>query len=138
MAKQTVFKKITTQSKLSSRKSTDTLWWELLDKLEGSKGLEFSTGKERGLIAKLIEAVNDKDGLPEDLNSPDGREDGNKINAHAATLYNLFCEGADIAERMMLGGKVFLNYYNSIENKKGNTILSRDKYNETGHTRGDF
>ena len=86
------------------------------------------------IMSKLISALADVEGLPDDLTNPESPEEAEAVNSYAAVLCHLFGEGLEIAEAMLVGEKVEAAY-NDIQDEKGNT---RDMYQETGHSKADF
>ncbi len=86
------------------------------------------------LIPKILTALQNVQDLPDNLDCPQTQNEVNSVNFYAHTLYNLFCDGMDASETMMLEPQV-QKIYDDIQDEKGNT---RDWYDETGHKRGDF
>lgn len=118
-----------------AKKSLDTIWMENLEELEGPRGLQSTLPNDnKDLLSKLIKAMVDRDALPGDLDNPETMSEVEAVDRFANTLYELFCDGAEIAEAMMVGAQVE-KAYEDIQDEKGNT---RDMYAETGHTRADF
>ncbi len=117
------------------RKSLDTAWMDNLGKLEGSMGLQSTIPNDNtDLLSKIVKALADRDKLPCDMDNPETMTEVEAVNEYAQTLYELFCDGASIAEEMMVGAQVEKAYEN-IMDELGET---RDMYDETGHKRSDF
>jgi len=112
----------------------DTTWNENLEKLHGGKGIHILVNDKKDIISKLIKALAHTDCLPDDLNNPQSIAEVWAVDHYATTLYELFCDGAEIAERMMVADAVEKEY-EDIQDEIGNT---RNMMAETGHTDGDF
>ena len=112
----------------------DTEWHKNLEKLEGEFGVLILANDKKDIVSRIIKALKNKEGLSMDLNNPTSLEEAETVDSYATKLYELFCEGAEIAEAMMVGKQVE-KAYTDIQDEKGNT---RDMYKETGHSRGDF
>ncbi len=115
-------------------KNIDYIWNENLDRLRGKNGIHILVNDNKDIISQLIKALADVEGLPADLNNPQAIEEVQAIDDYGIRLYELFCEGAEIAETMIVGGAVEKEY-NDIQDETGNT---RDMNHETGHSEGDF
>lgn len=116
------------------KENIDTLFWENLDKLEGKNGIDILPNDKPDIISRLIKALKDRAGLPDDLNNPETMSEVEAVNEFATTIYELCCEGAETSEALMVGAQV-AKAYEDIMDESGNT---RDPYDETGHTRADF
>ena len=112
----------------------DTAWHENLEKLHGGKGIYILVNDKKDIISKLIKALADTDCLPEDLNNPQSVDEAWAVAHYATSLHELFSEGADIAEAMMVGDAVE-KAYEDIQDETGNT---RNMMAETGHKASDF
>jgi len=138
--KYTTFKERTIMNALNKgqrevKKSLDTTWMDNLEKLEGPRGLQSTIPNDnKDLFSRLIKALADRDALPRDLDNPETTTEVEAVDEFATTLYELFCEGAEKSEAMMVGAQVE-KAYEDIMDESGNT---RDMYAETGHTRADF
>jgi hypothetical protein len=115
-------------------KNIDTIWNENLEKLQGEKGIQILVNDRKDVMSRLIKAFANVDGLPDDLNAPESYDNESAVDNYATALYDLFCEGAEFAEQMMVGRAV-KRIYEAIQDEKGS---ARCPYKETGHTRGDF
>lgn len=125
-------KKSNTQ--IEKAESADSKFCEELDKLEGDRNLQLRDQDPVCLVAQLIEAINDKDLVPDDLNSPDNQDDSEDINIYANRIYNIASEIIECAEAMMLGDEVKKNWEDK-QDEEGNT---RDHADEAGVSNGDF
>ncbi len=112
----------------------DSIWNENFEKLQGSSGIDVLVNDNDDVLSRIVRAVKDVQGLPADLNNPESIEEAEAVNTYATMLHHLFCEGAEIAEAMMLGVQVE-KAYNDIQDETGNT---RDLMHEAGHSDGDF
>ena len=112
----------------------DSKWNENLEKIQSKKGILILVNDNKDIISQLIKALYDVEGLPEDLNNPESSEDAEAVNSYATRLYDLFCEGTQIAESLMVGEAVE-KAYNDIQDENDNT---RNIFHETGHYPGDF
>lgn len=120
------------------KKSLDTTWMDNLERLEGRRGLQSTIPNDnKDLLSKLVKALADRDKLPCDLDNPETLDEVEAVNQYAQTLYELFCDGASIAEAMMVGAQVEKAYEN-IQDEKGETISDHDKMVDAGHSAGDF
>jgi len=119
------------------RENIDTIFWKNLDKLEGPHGVQGLVNDNPDLMSKIHKAIEDKEGLPEDLNNPETEAQAEAVDEYALELYYLFCEGAEIAEAMMVGAKVQREYEKAMEDR-GETMSDYDKMIDAGHSSGDF
>ena len=117
------------------KKSIDTLWEENLKKLEGPRGLQSTIPNDnKDVVSRLIKALADRGKLPCDFDNPETMTEVDAVDLYAAELYDIGCELTGLAESMMVGQQVE-KAYNDIMDELGET---RDMYEETGHSRGDF
>lgn len=116
------------------RITIDSGWNENLKKLQGVSGIDILVNDNEDIVSKIIKALKDMKCIPSDLDNPESEDEAWAVDYYARSLYDLFCEGAEIAEAMMVGADVEKTY-NDIQDEKGNT---RDMYEETGHKRSDF
>lgn len=119
------------------RENIDTLFWGNLGKLEGKNGIDILPNDNPDIISRLIKALKDRDGLPEDLNNPETEVRAEAVNQYALDIYYLFCEGAEIAESMMVGAQVEKTCEDAMD-EKGETMSDYDKLVEAGHKESDF
>ena len=116
------------------RFTIDTEWNENLKRLQGKSGIDILVNDREDILSKIIKALKNMKCLPSDLDNPNSEDEAWAVDYYARSLYDLFCEGAEIAEAMMVGADVEKSY-NDIQDEKGNT---RNMYEETGHKRSDF
>ncbi len=114
--------------------NVDQKWNEDLEKLQGEKGIQILSNDNKDVVSRLLKALKNVDGLPDHLDYPVTEEEAEAVAEFASKLYNLFCEGAEIAEAMMVGDEVE-KAYNDSQDEIGNT---RDMYFETAHKRSHF
>lgn len=120
------------------KKDVDTIFWGSLNKLVGQRGLGIrGTANDKDIISRLIKAAVYVDDLPEDLSNPETMDEVKSVNYFANTLYDLFCEGAEIAESMMVGLEVKREYEKVME-EKGQAMSNYDKMIDAGHKASDF
>ena len=112
----------------------DSQWNENLEKIQGKAGIHILVNDRGDVISRLIKALADVEGLPEDLDNPESIDEANAVDSFATVLNHLFCEGAEISEALMVGEQVE-KAYNDIQDETGNT---RDMHDETSHSDGDF
>jgi len=117
-----------------TKESLDAAWIKNLNKLEGPLGTDILVNDSSDIISRLIKAVKDRGSLPCDMDNPETMTEVEEVNEYAQRLYDLCCEGAAIAEDMMVGEQVEREF-NNIMDGLGET---RNMYDETGHKRSDF
>jgi len=115
-------------------KNIDTEWHENLNKLQGISGIRVLVNDREDILSRIIKALAHTDCLPDDLNNPQSTAEVWAVDHYATTLYELFCNGAEIAEKMMVAHAVE-KAYEDIQDENGNT---RNMMAEAGHTEGDF
>lgn len=115
-------------------RNVDQKWNEDLEKLQGEDGIDILSNDKKDVVSKLLKALKNIEGLPDHLDYPVTEEEVEAVAEFASKLYNLFCEGAEIAEAMMVGDEVE-KAYNDIQDEEDGPL---DPYEEFGVSRGGF
>lgn len=115
----------------------DTIFLDNIKKLEGPYGVFGLENDNLDLMSRLHKAIKDKGALPEDLNNPETDTEVEAVNEYATALYELFCDGAEIAENLMVGDAVQREFNNRMD-EDGETMSDYDRMVDAGHSSGDF
>ena len=120
-----------------TEKNIDYIWNENLDRLRGKNGIHILVNDNKDIISKLIKALANVEGLPDDLNNPESLDEAQAVNSYATKLYELFCKGAEIAESLMVGDQVE-RAYEAIQDDTGEAISYREKMIDLGLREDQF
>lgn len=114
-------------------------WDKNLTEIEGKYGArapQHCDGKS--ILARITQVLKDDlYSLPADLDNPETQEEVDAVNKFAGDLYDLFCEGAEKSENMMVGDQVQKKYEDMLD-ETGQTQSYSDKMREYCLKEGDF
>jgi len=126
------------QPKKSEEESIDKVWKDNLDLLEGKRGAkDLDLNDKEIIMSRLVVALTDVEGLPDDLDNPETEDEVEAVNRYADALYDLFSQGADIAASLMVGSQVE-QAFDRRQDELGLASSYRDKLSDAGHKETDF
>ena len=106
---------------MNSSEKIDEKWCENLNLLEGPHGIQILPNDNKDIISRILKALRDTEGLPSDMDKPENETQAEVINKYADNLFDLFCEGANIAKSLRIGDQVHKIYQQNLEKIGNNT-----------------